>query len=115
MEIPLVNWPGVVRHAHDAELDYVEDQSAWEGAKTMLASGCDESDTLLDATGAVFAFVCDPRGEVRLQATGKIRTLQEVLGLVKAHAAQADSCCVAKLFAPSIVEAFRIVKATPVD
>ena len=38
--------------------------------------------------------------------------LEEILGLVKAHAAQAGSCCVAKLYAPSIDEAFKIAKST---
>jgi hypothetical protein len=38
--------------------------------------------------------------------------LTELLGMVKAHAAQSGSCCVAKLYAPTITEAFKIVKDT---
>jgi hypothetical protein len=37
--------------------------------------------------------------------------LQEILGLIKAHAAQKGSCCVAKLYAPTIVDAFKMVES----
>jgi hypothetical protein len=37
--------------------------------------------------------------------------LLEILGLIKAHAAQKGSCCAAKLYAPTIREAFKIVES----
>ena len=43
--------------------------------------------------------------------TGDIKSLEEILGLVKAHAAQAGSCCVAKLYAPTIPDAYKIVQS----
>ena len=39
------------------------------------------------------------------------KLLQEILGLVKAHAAQQGFCCVAKLYALSIVETLKIVES----
>ncbi len=50
-------------------------------------------------------------GRIIPEATAATRTLIEVLGLVKAHAAQSGSCCVAKLYAASIRQAIELVKS----
>jgi len=108
----LVYWPAIIKLAGDAELDYVADQAAWETDSGLGAMNYDESDCLIDATGAVYTLVRrDIRDRVVPEASGEIKSLEQVLGLVKAHAAQADSCCVAKLFAPTIVDAMAMVKA----
>jgi len=44
-----------------------------------------------------------------------VMALNDFLGLVKAHAAQGGSCCVAKLHAPSIADAMAIVASLEDD
>jgi len=108
----LVYWPAIIKHAGDAELDYIEDGFAWEADSGLSTFNYDESDCLIDVTGAVYTLVRrDIRDRVVPEASGEIKSLEQVLGLVKAHAAQADSCCVAKLFAPTIADALAMVKA----
>lgn len=108
----MINWPALIKHAEDAELDYVEDLQAWESDSERCTFDYDESDYMIDSTGAVFSLVAKTnRNRVVPEPTGEYKSLEQVLGLVKAHAAQADFCCVAKLFAPSIVDAMAMVKA----
>ena len=93
-----VIWPCIIKHANDPELSYVSSQHE------LQSTDFEASDKLIDASGAIY--------QPGIIATGEILTLTDILGLVKAHAAQSGSCCVAKLYAPSITEAFKIVEAT---
>ena len=106
----MIRWPAVVSMDGDAELIYVADQHDWEdgGRCHPLYTG---ADYLLDATGRVYRLALTHSGDVRVEASGDSRTLLDVLGLVKAHAAQSGSCCVAKLYAPSIRQALELVKS----
>ena len=107
-----VEWPAIVLHADDAELYYLCDAHAWNGYAHTYGNDVEEDDRLIDVTGAVFSLQQSDDGGLSLTATETYYDLNTILGLVKAHAAHAGSCCVAKLYAPSIAEAFKIVKAT---
>lgn len=107
----MIIWPAFIKHGGDAELDYINDQATWDRDADLHASAYDASDSLIDSTGAVFSLVSRPDGKVGPRPTGEKMTLEQVLGMVKAHAAQADSCCVAKLFAPTIPDAMAMIKA----
>lgn len=111
MEHEPIDWPAIVAHGDDAELLYVHDQRAWDGDADLHASDYRGSDCLIDASGRVFALTRRRGARIVPVATGDSRGLHQVLGLVKAHAAQAGSCCVAKLYAPSIRDALAIVKS----
>jgi len=115
MEQDPIDWPAIVAHADAAELLYVHDRSAWDGDADLHAADYHASDCLIDASGRVFALTRRQAARVVPEATGAARSLHQVLGLVKAHAAQAGSCCVAKLYAPSIREALAIVKSLDDD
>jgi hypothetical protein len=109
-----VNWPGIVLHEGDPELLYVPDLASWERDAGVHAADYRASDCLIDSTGRVFTLAATAGQRVIPQPRGDTKSLEEILGLVKAHAAQAGSCCVARFYASSIREAFCIVQ-TPDD
>jgi len=106
-----VNWPAIIKHSDDAELVYVRDQTAWNHGAELHGFDYDEADCLIDASGEIFALTNRGKGHIKPQPSGKAMTLPEILGLIKAHAAQTGSCCVAKLYAPTIRDAFKIVES----
>ena len=105
----MVKWPGVIKHSNDPELIYVQDQSAWEGDVELHSIEYEESDRLIDSSGCLFMLTDKDNGFVCPKPNGESMALRDILGLVKAHAAQKGSCCVAKLYAPTIAEAFKII------
>ena len=105
-----MKWPCVIKHADDDELVYLEDLSTWEDDEELQDFEYDQTDFLIDATGAVYGFESDGSSVV-LVSRDRSMALNDVLGLVKAHAATKGSCCVAKLYAPTILDAFIIVKS----
>lgn len=107
----MISWPGVVIMAGDAELIYVAGQRDWDEDNGRCQPLYAEDDYLLDASGHVYRLTRTVDGRVIPEATAATRTLIEVLGLVKAHAAQSGSCCVAKLYAASIRQAIELVKS----
>jgi len=105
----LINWPAIIKHADDAELVYVADQSAWDNDADLHSFEYDESDYLIDASGNTFSLTTRVNQFIMPEPRNQAIALLDILGLVKAHAAQQGSCCVAKLYAPTIAEAFNIV------
>lgn len=105
----MVDWPAVLKHTNDPELDYFEDLEKLENSIEHIGTGSFEDDYLIDSSGRVYALVTDSAGRAVLKDLDRRQTLEQVLGLVKAHAAQAESCCVAKLWAPTIRDALAIV------
>ena len=106
-----MKWPCVIKHADDDELVYLDDLSAWQGGEELHSFDYDETDFLIDASGAVYGFDGSDGSSITLVSRNRSLELMDVLGLVKAHAASKGSCCVAKLYAPTILDAFMIVKS----
>lgn len=106
-----MNWPGIIKCSDDAELIYVSDQSEWDSEVELHYFEYDESDCLIDSSGDIYVLTKRSNDTVRPQANGNSMSLNEILVLVKAHAAQKGSCCVSKLYAPTIDEAFKIVES----
>jgi hypothetical protein len=100
-----INWPAIIRHGEDPELTYIPDQSAW--LEFTAHDNAGEDDAVIDSAGHQYRIMTGG-SDWRLQAPETV-TLNELLGLVKAHAAARGSCCVAKLYAPTIQEAIKIV------
>ena len=111
MQNTTINWPAIIKHANDDELVYISDNTEWSSDTELQTVVYDEDDYLLDSSGQIFTLKNNSNGGVIAQPTQQIKPLLDVLGLVKAHAAQSGSCCVAKLYAPGIAEAFAIVKS----
>jgi hypothetical protein len=106
-----VNWPAIIKHSGDAELIYVSDETEWNNDAELHGAGYDETDYLIDSSGKIFTLTNRDNKHVNPEPNGNAIALHELLGLIKAHAAQTGSCCVAKLYAPTIVEAFKIVES----
>lgn len=106
-----MNWPGIIKHSDDAELIYVRDQSEWDSDVDLHHFDYAEDDCLIDSSGDMYTLTVRSNNLVKPQANGHSMSLNEILGLVKAHAAQKGSCCVAKLYAPTITDAFKIVES----
>lgn len=107
----MVNWPAIIKHSDDPELIYISDQTEWENDVDLHYFEYDETDYLLDSTGKTYTLKEKESFYINPVPNGESKSLQEILGLVKAHAAQQGSCCVAKLYAPSIIEALKIVES----
>jgi len=105
----MLNWPCIIKYSDDAELTYVANQADWDNNADLYDLEYDESDFLIDSSGNLFNLTKRENKSVTPEPVGRSMSLNEILGLVKAHAAQKGSCCVAKLYAPTIAEAFRIV------
>ena len=105
----MIAWPVVIKHYEDSELSYIANPSDWAEHIELNGSCYDETDTLVDSSGATYLIVPDVNGEVIPQPTGDKIVLSELLGWIKAHASEQGSCCVAKLYARSVAEAIGMI------
>ena len=105
----MVSWPAIIKHSDDPELIYVSNQIEWDNDVELHYFEYDDTDFLLDSSGKIYTLQEIKNSLIKPVPNGDSKSLQEILGLVKAHAAQQGSCCVAKLYAPSILEALKIV------
>lgn len=108
----MINWPALLHCHQDAELLYVEDIQAFESIRT--SGEMNNFDQLIDSHGQIFN-PCNSHQNSNAQTPSNTLSLEDILELVKAHAAQAGSCCVAKLYAPSIAAAIVMVNAIDND
>lgn len=104
-----MNWPCVIRHPDDVELILVRNEQEWINLLANNVRDLDDSNTIIDSLGHIHTLAQDENENVFANPTGETMLLNDFLGLVKAHAAQAGSCCVAKLYAPSFAAAFDII------
>ena len=107
----MINWPGIIKHLDDAELVYVSDQSQWDSDAELHSFDYDEFDYLIDSSGNTYTLTKRSNKQVKPESNGGSMSRNEILGLVKAHASQKGSCCVSKLYAPTIGDAFKIVES----
>jgi len=105
----MINWPAIIKHSDDPELTFISSQTEWDKDTDLHNVKYDEADYLVDASGKIYTLTTTQSLSLQPQETGGSKTLKEILGLAKAHAAQQGSCCVAKLSAPSIKDAFKII------
>jgi hypothetical protein len=105
----MVKWPGIIKYLCDVELTYVNDQSEWDNDADLHSLNYDESDYLIDSTGNLYTLTNRNNGYVKPEENGSAMSLGEILELIKAYAAQIGECCVSKMYAPSINDAFKIV------
>jgi len=106
-----VNWPGIIKHAGDSELSYVNEQSEWDNDADLHLPEYAAADYLVDSSGAIFGLTKRSNHQVKPEPTGETSTLAEILGLVKAHASLSGYCCSSGLYAPSVHAAIDIVKS----
>lgn len=109
--LQLLIWPAIIKYPDDAELLYINSYTEWLSDIGLHSFNYDETDYLIDSTGQTFTLTKRLNNIVQPESANDTKSLEEILGLVKAHASQMGSCCVSKLYAPSISEAFAIVKS----
>jgi len=107
----LINWPCIIKFNNDPELLFIDNQAQWDTDADFHQGKFDESDHLIDASGYVYSLIHTSHDTVIPKLTDNTKTRDEILGLVKSHASHLDSCCVSKLYAPSIKEAYYLVKS----
>ena len=107
----MINWPAFIKYAEDDELAYIAGEEQWLQDTALHDFDYTPDDCLIDSDGQVFSLQFFSEGKVMPQATGDVKSLEFVLGLIKAHAAEKGSCCVAKLYAPSYAEALVILQS----
>ena len=105
----MINWPAIIKYADDAELIYVADRAVWDCDPDLHLFEYDDSDYLIDSSGNTFSLTTRVNQLIMPEPRDETIALLDILGLIKAHAALKGSCCVAKLYAPTIAEAFKIV------
>ena len=103
-----VAWPAVLKQGEDPELLPIMDLAQWKQYQVDQAWHSSDTDQLIDRNGALYRLSLEG-STVRLNRQQPDLTLTDVLGLVKAHMAQAGSCCVAKLYAPTIADALQLL------
>ena len=104
-------WPAIIKQQDEDELIYIHNQDEWKNIVTSAEYEFDDTDLLIDSTGKTFVIISPGNNSINLKQRPETLPLETILGLAKAHASQAGSCCVAKLYAPSIKDAFIIVKS----
>ena len=107
----MINWPGIIKFNNDPELIYIENQTQWDKDNNFFYNDFNESDYLIDASGNVYSLIHNSNGIISLKLTNKTKTLHEILDIVKNHAAHLNSCCVSKLYASSIKDAYNLVNS----
>lgn len=107
-------WPAIFRSSGDRELVYIESRHQLRQLVGQLPGLGDGEDQLIDSVGWTFS-VAEREGDFEIQSSGYRQTLEQILELVRDHAAQEGACCVAKLYAPSIPEAIAIVASMKTD
>ena len=111
MTADTIHWPAIVHYDNDAELAYVASLQQWLDDAELSGFDYQAEDELIDSHGNVFLLQYKSDTLVRPVASGRSKTLQQVLGLVKAHLSEQGSCCVAKLSAYSIAEAIALLNS----
>ena len=106
----MINWPGIIKFNNDPELIYMNNQAQWDNDADHHHSDYDELDCLIDVSGNVYSFTKKSNGKIVFKLTSGTKTLHEILDIVKSHAAHLNSCCVSKLYADSIKDAYYLVK-----
>lgn len=107
----MIKWPAILVREDDPELVYLRDRDDWNARPDLHVVDRFPTGLLVDSLGKEFEL--NRRGEYKtgLQPSGRVRTLEEILALVKAHAASSGTCCVAKLYAPTIEAAYGIARS----
>ncbi|MFL9608872.1 DUF4144 family protein [Methylobacillus sp. Pita2] len=94
-------WPALLQHHGDAELEFIPDATAFDRWQTSSTPA-----KLIDTEGRIFEIDRDKH----LRAAG-YASLEEILGLIRAHALLEGVCCTPKLGAPDIPSAMTVLSS----
>jgi len=104
----MIQWPALVHHPQDPEL--VLCQSILDCIE--IDTDLSDQDRLIDSTGRLFQINSQVDETLLIRETGESLALEDVVGLIKAHLANDEQCCVSKLNAASFEDAFHLLEAS---
>jgi len=110
-----IQWPAVINYEDDVELVLLNSNSDWDLEAKLHRFNGGAEDRLIDSRGNIFYLVNDNQHGASLRNSDESISLVDFLGLIKAHAAEKDSCCIANLYAPSFPDAFKILASLADD
>ena len=102
--------PAFIQFHGDDELCFIASQDRLDESSHFGQTPFHPADRLVDAEGHLFSLHRDAEGHLRCARLQGQQSLEEVLQLVRRHAAQDGACCVAKLSAASIAEAIALIE-----
>lgn len=105
-------WPVIIHYANDPELDLVTSPEEWLKREDIQQLNFQPGDKIIDSNGRFFELPVDKGDQGTLVYNDEQIDLESLLGLIKAHMSEKGACCVAKLYAPTIAEAFKILVAS---
>lgn len=105
----MILWPAIIHHARQAELTYIRDRSQWCDDPHLHIHGYRSEDRLIDSVGNIFSLTKSQNNSVIPEPKNQIISLDDVIDLMREHAAQSELCCIDKLSAGSIAEAIFLV------
>jgi len=115
----IVHWPVLVRIGDDAELLTVGSAAQfadpqWRDTAGLrpitVEGGLNTGLEIIDSSGRVFNTAAKDSDTIEWHATKRIYSVEEVVRLVRCHAALQGHCCVAKIGARSIQDAVQMVE-----
>ena len=105
-----IRWPAILQYTGSAELSLILSAAEWAADAQLHGTHYHPDDRLIDVAGCSYSLQQRDSEGIAPAADGRTLTLQEILTLIRHHAAQDGACCVAKLSAESIAEAFRLLE-----
>ena len=106
-----VSWPAIIKIDGDAELIFIRDQWAWVLNSGHLHFRYRSCDSLIDSSGSLYSLTTQVYGYAIPEPASRSLTLEDSATLVRAHAAQASTCCIEKIAASSIKDIIHLVES----
>ncbi len=104
----MIHWPTLLKHDGEDELIYIESAQAWADDEEMLLFIFTERDVLIDSQGQVFS-LSDVQANSASCSPLATASVDNLLELVRSHAALQGECCISKIHCQSISECLAIV------
>ncbi|MDN3652301.1 DUF4144 family protein [Thalassotalea ponticola] len=110
----MINWPAIIKHDGEDELIYIANREQWLNDEEMLLYFFTDADVLIDSLGQVFSL---PEVQSNIDSANvlAVATVDQIMELVRAHAALLAHCCVAKIGADNTEQAIELVKSMSED
>lgn len=104
----MITWPVIIKHDGEDELIYLNSLHDWQNDEEMLLYIFTERDVLIDSLGKVFSLP-QLQLDIHCEQYLAVASVENVLELLRAHAALLGECCIAKMHTTSVAEAIELV------
>lgn len=105
----MITWPAFIKHDGEDELIYISSLTEWQNDEEMLLYIFSERDVLIDSVGKVYSL---PMLQQNIDSDDfiAVASVDNILELVKAHAAVTGHCCIEKINCQTVSDAVELVK-----